>query len=370
METKDLIEEWLRDYKAETRRQFQIRINHFLEWSKEDPKDLLKRDAKELVHMVVEFARDYQAKGVSNNSILAYAQALKSFLAYHGKAIKFKKSQLPQPQKAKGYHLFSNGDLGKMFEIANPLYKALLATHCSSGWSISDILTLEKERIEAHIERAKSENKQFIFLEDSRGKTNAEALLCLNPLAIEWLDKWIKQNEAKELFPITLGAVNLMYHKLAKRSNIKLTGKIRSHNIRKWTINSLIKAGFSTEEWKYIVGKAIGLSDSTYLNLKPIVMEKYVKVYEKYLSIRVSSKLITSKDEQIASLEEQIKTLRGLLIPILGGREKLERIVSKTMKPKPLAEDSMMPIQSMDSKMDDEELLRLYLQLLKKSGRA
>ena len=317
-EKKDLVSEWLRDYKPETRRQFQIRFNHFLEWSKENPEQLLKHDARELVHKVVEFARDYQAKGVSNNSILAYAQALKSFLAYHGKAIKFKKSQLPQPQKARGYHVFSNGDLASMFAVANVQYKAYIATQCSSGFSIADILALDKAEIKAHIDRARSQNKEFVFIETTRQKTNAEALLCLNPLAIEWLTKWISQNSEKKLFPRNQNTTNIMLTKLAHRANLKLTGKTRSHNIRKWAVNSLIKAGFSEPEWKYVTGKSVGISDSTYLHLKEIVIEKYQQIYEKYLNIlpqkvivsdQKAEQLLKAKDAEIKALREQIETL-------------------------------------------------------------
>jgi len=109
-----------------------------------------------------------------------------------------------------------------------------------------------------------------------------------------------------------------MLKKLAHRARIKLTGKIRSHEIRVWTINSLIKAGFSQPEWKYVCGKSIGLSDDTYMRLKPIVAEKYQQVYEKYLNIMPSKivvsdqkaeQLIRAKNAEIKALREQVEAL-------------------------------------------------------------
>jgi hypothetical protein len=70
----------------------------------------------------------------------------------------------------------------------------------------------------------------------------------------------------------------------AKKANLATTGPVRFHRIRAWTYNKLLQ-GFSEPEAKYIVGKAIPHSDSTYLRLREGIERKYPKVYDEYLNI-------------------------------------------------------------------------------------
>jgi len=316
---KNLVDEWLRDYKEKTAQLFRYRLQKFLDYAGLKPEELLRLDIKEIKHRLIEFVKYCQDKKIPNNSILAYVHATRLFCENYGKTVKFKRSQLPRVEKAKGYHNFSNGDLARIFELADLKYKALISLHASSGFSISDLLALDKDFIKKHLERAKSEKKNFCFIELERIKTGSRGLLCINPLAFEWLEKWIKQNPHKKLFPITTNAYNNMLQKIAKKSGITLEGKVRSHNIRKWLINSLIKAGFSSEEWKYVVAKSIGLSDDTYLNLKPIIIEKYQKVYDKYLNILGST---------IKPYQNEIEKLKQVIIAL----EKQNKILETRIK--------------------------------------
>jgi len=316
-----LVKEFLSEYKSKnTVRLIRHRLSKFFEWSQKSPEELSKLSPKEAKHMILQFQRDRIERGVPNNSILAYISATKTFLEYCGITIKFRRGQLVNPQEGLGYHNFSNGDLQKMFEIANTQYKALIALATSCGFGIGDILSLDRKEIESYIERARQNNEQFIFVEKRRKKTNARSLLVLNPLAIEWLSKWFRQWKGKSIFTVKEDAINRMLRKLAERAGIRTTGKIRFHKIRSWVMNSLAKAGFNEFEIKYIVGKTIPLSDATYLSLKQSIVMKYPKIYSRYLcitesidrSIETERKLLRA-EKIITKLTEQIEDLYGQL---------------------------------------------------------
>jgi len=280
-----LVQEWLSEYKNETTKTItNRRFTKFLSFIDKTPEQIIKLSSKEAKHLILQTQKKMlEAKNkkgertLKNNSILAYISSAKSFLEYYEVAIKFKRGQLVKSQKALGYHDFSNGDLSRIFQVANVQYKALLAVATSTGFAMDDLLALDKERIKAEIKRAREgeEKRDFIFYDSVRKKTNARALTVLNPLAIKWLSKWIIQNPKPTLFSVKDSAVAIMFKKLALRSGITLTGKIRFHKLRSWVINSLIKAGFQTEQWKSLVGKSIALSDDTYLSLKEQIIEKY-----------------------------------------------------------------------------------------------
>lgn len=323
----NIVQEWLSEYKAKARPTKTQRLNKFLEWFKKSPEEFCKLTHKEAKHILLKFQADMKEAGAKNNSILSYISTAKLLYEYANEVeIKFRNGQLLKAQKAKGYHSFSNGDLKSIFDIANVQYKALIASASSLGWSISDILNLDKERVKNLIKRARENNEEFIFFTDTRKKTEAEALGILNPLAIEWLEKWIEQNEEPTLFTVKVDAINYMLKKLADQS-ITTTGEIKFHKIRSWTISSLIKAGFSEFEAKYIVGKKIPLSDETYLSLEESIKEKYPKAYYEHLCIvksetRVAENEIVKLEDRLKKHEETIQKMYKA-IKILQKREEM-----------------------------------------------
>jgi len=121
--------------------------------------------------------------------------------------------------------------------------------------------------------------------------------------------------------------INKNLQKLAKQAQLKLTGAVSFHCFRAWTFSSLIKAGFSEFEAKYCVGKAIPLSDATYLSLEELIKEKYPKIYDRYLNIqptaaqtkdlksalRQAEKELKQRDEKIRALEVRLEEMRNRL---------------------------------------------------------
>ena len=302
-ECLEQVSEWMSRQKSA--RETETRFYKFLSYSDISLPELFEMKPQEAENLIEDAQKTMLESGVKDNSVLTYVASIKRFFK------KVRRMDLDfqlfaKQQKAKGYHNFSNGDLGKIYEFANAQYKALFALSASCGFGISDILKLEKEFIRNHIERAKANGSQYCFIEQTRKKTNAESLLIINPLAMESLENWIRQNKKPRLFPLNEDACNDMLKKLVERSGVKKTGKIKFHKIRAWVISSLIKAGFQTQQWKYIVGKSIPISDATYMELKEAIEEKYPSLYAKYLNIQQQAQIVKTKDKEITELRQAI----------------------------------------------------------------
>jgi len=226
-------------------------------------------------------------------------------------------------------HTFSNGDLSKMFDVGSTKEKALLALGCSLGWEISAVLELTRDFLQGLVDRAKSENQNFIFFISRRRKTGAARLGVLNPNALEWVGKWLTESQNMQkrkrkenrkqadqplspVFDITDEGVNKMLRRLAKDAQIVVTGRVHFHRIRGWVMSGLSRAGFNEFQIKYLMGKAIPLADMTYLQtLQQEIEQKYPEAFEQCLNLkpRIQEKLIKdlakSTTEEIEKLKEE-----------------------------------------------------------------
>jgi hypothetical protein len=244
--------------------------------------------------------------------------AVRSFCSQINKNVKFRRGQIGKVEADNESHVFSNGDLKLLFDVGNTEEKAILATATSLGWEISSFLDLDREHINRVLEHAKQNNEQFIFFEDTRSKTGEARLAVLNPLAIEWLTKYlaVRKDKDSKLFNFTPNGIQKLLNRLAEQSGLKTTGSLRFHNIRKWLMSRLSRAGFNEFQIKYVLGKSIGISDRTYLQtLKTEIEEKYPKLYNDYLNISPMVNTETVKKyqelkEQVDSNQKEIEALK------------------------------------------------------------
>lgn len=309
--------EFIREYESEsTRNIHKTRIKRFCEIAEIGLAELTKLTAKECRRLIIDTRDRMKELGKSNNTILGYISTVKSFFDYLDKPIKLRRSALPKAEMANGFHVFSNGDLETMFNHADIRMKAFLSVACSTGYEISAIEEMDRQHMKAIIEKAIADKQDFIFRVDTRRKTGETRLTVFNPLAITWLSKWLRTSEKKHyktVFGIKNDMFRLELEKLARNSGIKLEGKIRPHNLRKWLMSSLDKAGFTEFQTKFIMGKSIGKSDMTYLtSLKNTISEKYPKAYDKYLNILGNNKQKQQVTNMTADqLVKAFKTLTG-----------------------------------------------------------
>lgn len=299
-ECLEKISEWMSRQKSA--QITETRFYKFLSYSDTSLPQLFELTPQDAENMIEDTQKAMLKEGIKDNSVLTYVAAIKRFFK-KVRRLDLDFQLFAKQKKAKGYHVFSNGDLGKIHAHANVQYKALFSLASSCGFGISDILKLRKDFIKAHIERARQNKEEFCFIDQIREKTNADSLLVINSLAMRNLENWIRQNTKEQLFNLNQNACNIMLKKLVERSGIKTTGKIKFHKIRAWVISSLIKAGFTTPEWKFIVGKSVPISDSTYMELKEGIVTKYPQIYDKYMCITKSGIETKTKDQEIEKLE-------------------------------------------------------------------
>jgi integrase len=323
MTDQQLIGEWLEECRTQSTKQlYGNNIRLFQEWYQKPLETFLLLSPKEMRHEALKF-QSFLAERLTTrkalmtaNSIISALTALGSFCTFNDKTLNLRGKRL-QTRIDLSSHVFTNGELSRLFDIASVEEKAILATFCSLGWEVSSLLELKRPFIESAIKQAKEEGKEFIFFQSQRPKTGALRLGVLNPLAIEWLSKWLEQSSGERLFRFTTKeGVNAMIKRLAREAHITKTGRIHTHLIRKWVMSGLSRAGFNEFQIKYLLGKAIPLSDMTYLQtLQQEIETKYPKAYE-YVNIK-PARIVTVVDEsltqELRNKDRQIKELQDKL---------------------------------------------------------
>ena len=305
---KYAVAEWLDTYtKASSRRLNAFGLKKFCTVMEMRPEDLKTLEGFEIRNLLLQFQRALIDNGTKPNSARSYISAVRNYCDFFGVAVPRSK-RLVKQESAQGYHIFSNGDLETLFTYADTRMKAFLAIMTSTGWSIDDVLRLPRKLVETKL--AKNEDG-FIFFEWTRHKTGAKALCILNPLACEWLKKWLHVYDGPGLFNCGYGQFDVHLKQLAKET-LKLEGTPRLHNLRKWTITTMDKAGFTPPQWKYIVGKKTPQSDATYLQrLKETIKEKYPQKYADHLAIIKPKPVKSADDEARGRIEKLEKRLQG-----------------------------------------------------------
>ena len=221
-----------------------------------------------------------------------------------------------------------------------------------SAREVSVVLELDRGKLAPLIARAKGEDQQFIFFNSQRRKTGANRLGVLNPLAIEWVDKWLTESEktkprkrkenrvtkdrvVSEVFDVTAEGVNKMLRSLAKKVNIVKTGpRVHFHKLRGWVMSGLSRAGLNEFQIIYLMGKSIPLTDMTYLQtLQQEIEEKYPEACERYFNLKpqVPAKIVIDLRKQLEQQAQEIAELRQ-------SKSELDDIRTVYAKLKPLIE--------------------------------
>jgi hypothetical protein len=321
LENRD-IKEWIDKFKNKhTTKLYSFMIQRFFTWYIENHQKTVEdfvnlrvkktknKQQSNLQQLVMAYHNDLLKKGESANTIRAAITCVKSFAAYLDKPLNLQ-GKIVKVKPDVDSHVFRIDDLTRMFQVGNTKEKAILSTMCSLGWEREDVLALKREFIEKHLAIAKAKDQRFIFFDVKRKKIKALKFGVLNPLAVEWLEKWLQTTESKKsdkLFNMTGDGLNKLIRRLVRESSISTTGRIHSHLITNWVMNQLSKSRFNESERKFAVGKAISLHDSTYLtNIKNAIIKKYPRVYNEFLNIE-------AKGKDFQQLKAEIDRLKGLL---------------------------------------------------------
>ena len=336
LEENETVRDWLNQYlKTNTRGMMKGRLEKFLKWYNKPIEDLINENPKDIKSLMIDYQKELKLKGIPNNTILSDLSGIRALFSYLDKSIKFNRGQLVEKEKALNRHQFSNGDIRKIFEVGDLRDKAIISLASSLGWAISDVLAIDRKKLETILGRAKEENEQFAYYKADRIKTGAPSFGILNPLAIEWVSKWFEQWKGDTVIDIKQDMINNELGRLAIEAGLKTTGDVTFHCFRAWTFSGLIRSGLSDFEAKYCVGKAIPLEDDAYLyQLQDSIIEKYPNVYEKYFNFleNGNQKEVRAFKEETKQYRETIKILLDKIQSLEGQQQKTEGNVNLIME--------------------------------------
>ncbi|MCW4018356.1 MAG: hypothetical protein NWF00_06720 [Candidatus Bathyarchaeota archaeon] len=348
------VKEWLEECRRPgTKRSHSSRMKLFFKWYGKTIDDFLALTEKERRHAMLLFQNTIRdtITDKKQNGIQATISSVNSFLEYHDLAVRFKgKRNKPEPDL--GSHEFSKEDLTRMFEVADTKGKALLTLGTSLGWEISAILEFDREYAQKLINRAKNERKEYYYFRSFRQKTGALRLGVLNPLCIEWLGKWLRESQDMKLrrrkenrvtkdrpisniFDLTEEGANKLIRRLAEQARIETLGRVHFHKIRGWVMSGLSRAGLNEFQIKFLVGKAIPLTDSTYLQtLQLEIEERYPTAYELHLCLQrgMTQKNIVVLSEQLEAKDKELQALKTKVDQISGSKASLETLLSRVLE--------------------------------------
>ena len=322
------IKDWLAECRTpKTCEGYGFSIQKFFKWYGKPVDQFLNLPANEKRHAALCFQNESSNAPNTINSTLA---ALNSFLDCYDMKINFKGKRIRKTMDLNS-HNFSNGDLAKMFEVGNTKEKCMLALATSLGWEVSAVLSLKRAKLQSYVERAKSEGKQYFYFKEQRQKTGVPRLGILNPLCLKWLARWLEESKNKrprkrwgvnpdpksDLFDTTTAGANKLIRKLADEAHLKKTGRVHFHKLRSWVMSGLSRGGMNAFEVKYAVGKAIPMSDFTYLQtIQESIEQKYPEIYESYLNLETPSKAISeigkALEEKTVELDKMQAKLEAL----------------------------------------------------------
>jgi len=289
MSESQLIEDWRQTFTNLHTEQDNIsRLRKFLEFAKMKPEVIKELSPYQAQLKFLRYQKFLKNFGASNNSIRAYLSTVKCFMDFCG--IPIGKPTLKKIVKSipkNHYHNFTTDDIKKLYFAGTKRDKALISTLASSGFSIADILGLDKEYVRKYIERSKLENEDFVFIRMNRIKTGSEALFVLNPIAIRSIQDFLNErgdDGDKRLFNIKYSGIPKLIKRLSKRGGVNNIDECRIHKIRSWSMNQLNSSGANIFVIKRIVGKKIPQSDGVYLtNLNEDCKKHYKKAYPEFL---------------------------------------------------------------------------------------
>ena len=343
------IENWLCESRtANTKRSYILRITRFFSWYKGTVEEFLLLEQSERRNILLKFQNAQTNE--NHNSVNAYVAAVLSFLRSVDKPLSLKGKTL-RPTMDLSSHSFTNGDLTRMFEVADLKEKALLSLSVSLGWEVSAVVALKRCFIESLITKAKEDNQHFVYWLSQREKTGAPRLGVLNPLALEWVSKWLveckrhpkrkrlltpkREYGVSDIFDVTAAGANKIICRLAKQAGITTTGRVHFHKLRGWVMSGLSRAGFNEFQIKFLMGKTIPLTDMTYLEtLKQELEEKYPAAYEATLSIKtdVPVKALNALTKDLKEIQLENSVLREKMRRMEVSREGIEALLSRVLE--------------------------------------
>ena len=316
------LDNWLSKASTEsTRSHWKTWFHKFAEWAvetgqltcrAEEVDDVIRKDFETLPsHLFQDKYRDILTKYVAslsclnNNTARALVTGVRSFFSSEATSITLQRGKVPSAQMASNEHRFNREELHQMWLVADLQGKAILSTTVSLGWSVGDILELDRGFIEKTL--GFEDKDGYVTFDYRRKKTKARIRGILNPSAVHDLRNWLKVSDSKNRLWATTTEAGLNYwiKALVEKAGVKPNGTVRFHLLRKYVYDIAVSQ-IGPYEAKLLVGKVIGLEDETYLHgLEDRLLERYKQFAFPFLNL---DGVQAQKENKIEDLEKKLET--------------------------------------------------------------
>lgn len=338
------LENWLNKcLTTGTQTQWRHRFKYFSLWAApqlgcapEQVDDIIRKDFETMPsHLFQDKYRDLLAKYVASlsgrkaNSARAFITGVRSFFSSEAMEITLQRGKIPKPKMAENEHRFNLEELRQMWLVADMQGKAILSTTVSLGWSVGDILELDKASLERNL--SYSDQDGYVSFDSRRKKTDSRARAILNPSAVKDLKNWVRVSEnSKSLWTISTDeGMNYWFKSLVGSAGLKTVGTVRFHLLRKYTYDVAVSR-IGIFEAKLLTGKAISIEDETYLHsLEDRLLERYKQNASQYLRL---DGIQEAPENKVTELEERLRKQETTLEYVQNQLQNTKTLLENTEK--------------------------------------
>ena len=305
-----------------------------------DKPQMIQRWRRDYGTTIYNYYKWLRQKGYKHNSARRMAFTVSKFLKKTCESIIFETKISRGVESTKIEHEFLTEQLKQMFLVGNIEQKAILQTGVNLGFRVNDFLNLPREPFIKAINDVKAGAKTpyLLKLETQKEAVIAHAMLTKNTLDV--LDQNLKTApQSTKLFDKTERQLNYMIKSLWKKAFPQHKAEAKNvfwHLLRKYFVTMALGAGVDSTLIKFIVGKRVDTSFSTYCQrIKP------EKEFQKVLSyIELSSYISVEPrtyEEQQAIIKMLVETVKQLTDQVeeLTGKRPQVLVPTKQKMPTP-----------------------------------
>jgi len=352
--------------------------------------DKLEDWEREARNTIIRFYNDLKTKDYTINSARTIVTGVMAFYTQNARKILNITRELDPPQIPENEFVFTQEALRKMYYYGNATEKAWLSCAVSLGYSSSDFLVLETEKIKNLVQEVKDKHLDFIcFIGKTRTKTSIQPRSFLTPESLSALMEYLiileKKYNGETPQYLWNGATNDNLNDwlkaLMRKANIEsYDKKVRFHGLRKFLYDILARMDETVA--CVVTAKKVDASKITYRTSLDSECERIFRESYKLFTLngdvtgetkRQQSEEIDKLRTSLLQLEKENVTLKTRINVLQKGFGITEEAVSELLKP--IVEEKLKrsyvrhltaqkPLKL--SIMSPREILEQYIELVKR----
>jgi hypothetical protein len=277
---------------------------------------------------------------LSETSALAVTTAIRSFFAYHRYSLEIKKESLPSSEKVtQTYqdHAFDIYQLRSMFQQGDLKERTILAVGKDLWLRAGDFISLDRNLIELAIKRemelAENEKREpdIIEFEFATEKEREPCSCHLSRETVELLKDYLKTYPSTNghLFAMTEEALSDLLRRLATKSKITVSGRIRWHCLRKFGV-TVMHGEITQPVMLYMTGKHISKDLRTYIQNNRETFKAFKKIEPLISLTKTNGNGVNQKlSEQLEELRKE--TFKRILLQKLIEKTTPQEIIDQAL---------------------------------------